>query len=375
MDVVLLVPHTHRLFGNYGMFHGNLLSFICMSLLVFLAIGTNANAADRGSGTRGASVLIRDVPHVRQKPDFCGEACVASWLQKLGANVDQDTVFDQSGLDPTSARGCYSRELATAIRNLGFQPGPVWHRIPVADHQKRLEQLWKITHADLARGIPSIICMRTREGAGATEHFRLLLGYDASTDEVLYHEPAADNGAYHRMARKKLIRLWPLKYDAKEWTAVRFRLAGLASERIAGLATSKGPTNADYVQHIRRLKDRLPDKLFTIVLERPFVVIGDEDAARVRGRAKNTVKWATDRLKAEYFAKDPDRILDVWLFKDKDSYEVNAARLFRSKPSTILFAHRQCASDEYCDRRRHAGARDCTPVCRSQFPRVSILVQ
>ncbi len=314
------------------MSHDNSLSLGYLVLMVVLALETNVNAADRG--TVGASILIRNVPHVRQKPDFCGEACVASWLQKLGADVDQDTVFDQSGLDPTSARGCYSRELATAIRNLGFQPGPIWNPIPVADHQRRLEQLWKTTHADLARGVPSIICMRTREGAGATEHFRLLLGYDASTDEVIYHEPATDNGAYHRMAREKLIRLWPLKYDTKEWTAVRFRLAGLASDRISKLAASKGPTNADYVQHIRRLQDRLPDKLFTIVLERPFVVIGDEDAERVRRRAKNTVNWATDRLKAEYFAKDPDRILDVWLFKDKDSYEVNAARLFRSKPDT-----------------------------------------
>ena len=26
------------------------------------------------------SVLIQDVPHVRQKPDFCGEACVAAYL-------------------------------------------------------------------------------------------------------------------------------------------------------------------------------------------------------------------------------------------------------------------------------------------------------
>ena len=62
------------------------------------------------------SVQIQDVPHVRQKPDFCGEACAAMYLQKLGRPVDQDYVFDQSGLDPMEARGCYTKELAAALR-------------------------------------------------------------------------------------------------------------------------------------------------------------------------------------------------------------------------------------------------------------------
>ena len=41
-------------------------------------------------------------------------------------------------------------------------------------------------------------------------------------------------------------------------------------------------------------------------------------------RAKDTVQWAVEKLKAAYFAKDPDEILDIWLFKDKESYEKHA---------------------------------------------------
>jgi hypothetical protein len=33
------------------------------------------------------SVLIPRVPHIRQKPDFCGEACVAMALNRLGRGV------------------------------------------------------------------------------------------------------------------------------------------------------------------------------------------------------------------------------------------------------------------------------------------------
>ena len=72
------------------------------------------------------SVLIEGVPHVRQKDDFCGEACAAMFLEKLGAAIDQDYVFDQSGLDPIHGRGCYTREVATALNRLGFRVDNVW---------------------------------------------------------------------------------------------------------------------------------------------------------------------------------------------------------------------------------------------------------
>ena len=50
------------------------------------------------------SVTIAGIPHVKQKPDFCGEACAEMWLRKQQATVDQDYVYDQSGLDPLLGR-------------------------------------------------------------------------------------------------------------------------------------------------------------------------------------------------------------------------------------------------------------------------------
>jgi hypothetical protein len=60
---------------------------------------------------RPPSVLIAGVPHIRQEPDFCGEACVAMALQKLGHDVDQRAVFDRTGLDPRLGRGAATAEL------------------------------------------------------------------------------------------------------------------------------------------------------------------------------------------------------------------------------------------------------------------------
>jgi hypothetical protein len=93
-------------------------------------------------------------------------------------------------------------------------------------------------------------------------------------------------------------------------------------------------TDADFAAHVDQLKKKLPSADFTIVVQPPFVVIGDEPADVVKEHSERTVKWAVDKLKQDYFSKDPKEILDIWLFKDAESYERNALVLFGNKPST-----------------------------------------
>ena len=173
--------------------------------------------------------------------------------------------------------------------------------------------------------------MRTSKEPAATEHFRLVLGHDPDKDEVIYHEPAEANGAYRRMPRAQLLDLWPLKYEAEKWLAIRLRLE---PGRIAGISARGERTAADYAQHVHALKRRLPGPRFSIVLAPPFVVVGDEDRRRVAERAHSTVEWAVEKLKTQYFSKDPGEIIDIWLFRDKESYERNALKLFGSHPTT-----------------------------------------
>jgi hypothetical protein len=95
-----------------------------------------------------------------------------------------------------------------------------------------------------------------------------------------------------------------------------------------------GFTDDDFGRHVAALKAKLPSDDFTVVVQAPFVVIGDEPAERVKTRAVDTVKWAVDRLKAQYFQRDPQMIIDIWLFRDKESYEKHAEELFGAKPHT-----------------------------------------
>jgi len=73
---------------------------------------------------------------------------------------------------------------------------------------------------------------------------------------------------------------------------------------------------------------------FTAVAEPPFVVVGDETEDVVRKRAASTVRMAVTRLRQDYFARDPVEVITIWLFRDRDSYEAGALRIFGDRPST-----------------------------------------
>jgi hypothetical protein len=103
-------------------------------------------------------------------------------------------------------------------------------------------------------------------------------------------------------------------------------------------------TAVDFARHVKQLRQDMRKELgraerkhlrdFTIIIQPPFVVIGDEPAAAVREHATSTVKWAVDRLKQDFFSDDPLAILDIWLFKDAASYQKYARIFFGDTPST-----------------------------------------
>jgi hypothetical protein len=117
--------------------------------------------------------------------------------------------------------------------------------------------------------------------------------------------------------------------------------AGTEGEPQRGTAQPAPPrplTDADYTRHVNELNGRIRTKLrsnaFSVVIQKPFVVVGDEGQALVQQRANDTVKWAVDLLKQDFFTKDPNEILEIWLFKDDQSYRNNARLMFGDSPTT-----------------------------------------
>ncbi len=149
-----------------------------------------------------------------------------------------------------------------------------------------------------------------------------------------------------RLSQVKPHHLVPLGFVAAVLPLLLFQLNASTSTTIppVRLSTTQAtprlsirPANLvdnDFAGHVEQLRKNLPGNEFTIVVEPPFVVIGDEPAATVKEHSETTVRWAVEKLKQDYFAKDPEEILDIWLFKDSASYERNAFALFGEKPST-----------------------------------------
>lgn len=252
-------------------------------------------------------------------------------LKWKGSSVDQNAVFDRSGLDPSLGRGVYAQELRTAIVRVGFAANDS-SALVRANSAEDLETQWAALHADLLRNVPSIVCTHFDERPDTTEHFRLIVGYASKTDEVVYHDPAVDNGAYLRMPRSRFLSLWPLKYQPDTWTLIRYALE--PGNVLADAGDEPATSPANLAQHVMELRAKLRRHDFSIVVEAPFVVIGDEPEPVVRRHAQDTVRWAVTRLKRQFFARDPDKVLDIWLFRDKPSYDTNTLRLIGRKPST-----------------------------------------
>lgn len=102
-----------------------------------------------------------------------------------------------------------------------------------------------------------------------------------------------------------------------------------------GLASrSTGFSDADFQKHLEELKSKTRQGRFFVKIQKPFVVISDKSPEDLNRWSEGTIKWAVDKLKKDFFRRDPLRIIDIWLFTGKESYESNCQKLFNIKPTT-----------------------------------------
>jgi hypothetical protein len=105
------------------------------------------------------------------------------------------------------------------------------------------------------------------------------------------------------------------------------------SGAIASAAAHHGTSPDDVAAHAAALRARVGPE-FTVRSEPPFVVVGDLAPAAMQRQSEGTVRWAATLLKRDFFTKDPAEVLEVWLFKDADSYESHTRKLFGIRPTT-----------------------------------------
>lgn len=299
--------------------------------ILILSSCSTSNACEVGNVGEPESVLLNDISFEPKKPDFGGEACLSMFLRSVGVNASQNDVFNGAGVDPMLGRGCFTRELVSAAKAFGIEPGRVWYE---GDTARDANLYWNTIWEDLQAGRPTIVCRKK----GGAEQFVLVVGFNRTNSKVALHDPNKIDGQFETVGLNEFLATCRLRVGETEKTSmIAVRLRGVASQPVnrAGVVRQGGKfTSADFAQHIRKLKPKLPNDNFEIVIQDPFVVVGDSGKASVERWASGTVKWAVDMIKQDYFPDDPEFVITVWLFKDKESYDKHNLQLFGEKPST-----------------------------------------
>ncbi len=118
-------------------------------------------------------------------------------------------------------------------------------------------------------------------------------------------------------------------------------LAVLAAALVVITTVAAAPTVAAAEPSADELKARkaaLDTRLhadgFTVVIEPPFVIVGDEAPATVRHHATGILRWSIHLLEAEYFKARPAKLIEIWLFKNEKTYRAGAKKYFGDTPDT-----------------------------------------
>jgi hypothetical protein len=99
-------------------------------------------------------------------------------------------------------------------------------------------------------------------------------------------------------------------------------------------AAAAEPTADELAARAKELDHKLAGQGYTVLVEPPFVVIGDSPPREVKQIATGFLRSKTHLLEQDFFAKRPDKLIEVWLFKDEKSFRRGAKKFFDDTPDT-----------------------------------------
>ena len=100
------------------------------------------------------------------------------------------------------------------------------------------------------------------------------------------------------------------------------------------LPAAAEPSAADLATRKADLEKRLAGAGFDVVIEGTFVVVGDEGKKMVEKRAAGFMRWTIGLLEKDFFSKRPDKLIEVWLFKNEKTFRAGAKKYFGDEPDT-----------------------------------------
>jgi hypothetical protein len=94
------------------------------------------------------------------------------------------------------------------------------------------------------------------------------------------------------------------------------------------------PTRDELDARAKELHDRLADDGMTVLVEPPFVVVGDGGARAVKAIAQGFLRDKVHLLEQDFFATRPNKLLEVWLFSNERAFRRGAKKYFNDTPDT-----------------------------------------
>jgi hypothetical protein len=92
------------------------------------------------------------------------------------------------------------------------------------------------------------------------------------------------------------------------------------------------PTQQQLEDRAKALETRLAGKNFTIFVEPPFVIVGE--APNSKKIATGFLRDKRTLLEKDFFSKRPDKLIEVWLFRNAKAFRKGATEFFHDPPDT-----------------------------------------
>lgn len=112
--------------------------------------------------------------------------------------------------------------------------------------------------------------------------------------------------------------------------AIASLILAAAQPRVAGAE----PSADQLADRAKELEHKLAGQGFTVLVEPPFVVVGDPAPREVKRIASGFLRSKIQLLEKDFFAKRPDKLIEVWLFNGEKSFRRGAKKFFNDTPDT-----------------------------------------
>src|SRR5262245_2706009 len=83
---------------------------------------------------------------------------------------------------------------------------------------------------------------------------------------------------------------------------------------------SAEPSAKELETRAKQLQVKLKGQGYTVLVEPPFVVIGDSPAAEVKRVTTGFLRSKVALLEKDFFTKRPAKVLEVWLFRNEKTF-------------------------------------------------------